>query len=297
MYDEFLINRDCPLEKTFKTYFGELKNLYELKKELQERGDDFYFSYVNEKENHFSNWIEHVFLDKELADELRNAKNSKEAVEKIAEKLNYVLLHEKFNKNKKGILKLGNKLYDLYKYELQNNFYNLTNTNDNKIFSNRQIEFNPEFHIFEKLEDIDFKKILSFQNLDFQKTLTNKIDTSSLSNSNQNFSLNKELLSNSLISNNFNKDKTLEIEKDSITKKPIMPPPPLLPFGQHNTFSETSYNQKLEQFDNVGKKMLLNDFVNSLSDKKKEAYVNEFIEKDLKQNKISIFEKFLKFLR
>ncbi|MEM4397863.1 MAG: hypothetical protein QW757_04540, partial [Candidatus Woesearchaeota archaeon] len=61
MYDEFLINRDCPVEKTFKTYFGELKNLHQLIDELQKRGDDFYFSYVNGNENHFSNWIEHVF--------------------------------------------------------------------------------------------------------------------------------------------------------------------------------------------------------------------------------------------
>jgi len=50
----------------------QLKSVYELVDELETMTEDMFNHYVTDTENHFANWIEHVFSEKHLADELRS---------------------------------------------------------------------------------------------------------------------------------------------------------------------------------------------------------------------------------
>lgn len=52
-----------------------LKSVYELIDELETMSEENFRQYVSETENHFANWIEHVFSEKNLADELRHVRN------------------------------------------------------------------------------------------------------------------------------------------------------------------------------------------------------------------------------
>jgi len=52
-----------------------LRSVYELIDELETMSEENFRHYVTETENHFANWIEHVFSEKHLADELRHVKN------------------------------------------------------------------------------------------------------------------------------------------------------------------------------------------------------------------------------
>ena len=75
MLDKFTkVLSDAPSDKTFKTEFGEIRSLSELRNILVEKGKPFYESYVNDNENHFANWVDGVFEDKEFAQMLRNEK-------------------------------------------------------------------------------------------------------------------------------------------------------------------------------------------------------------------------------
>ena len=66
----------APEEKTFVLKDGrKLRTLYELIDELETMNDDLFRDYVNDSKNDFANWIEGVFNDKPLANELRLIKN------------------------------------------------------------------------------------------------------------------------------------------------------------------------------------------------------------------------------
>ena len=52
-----------------------LKSVYELVDELETMTEEAFRQYVTDTENHFANWIEHVFSEKSLADEIRHVRN------------------------------------------------------------------------------------------------------------------------------------------------------------------------------------------------------------------------------
>ena len=87
---------NVPEDKTFDTGYGSIKNLSELKTMLADKGEEFYKEYVNEKDNHFANWIECVVEDKKLAFLLRNSSYDK-TVRLIEERIKYAKLWLKFN--------------------------------------------------------------------------------------------------------------------------------------------------------------------------------------------------------
>ncbi len=62
-----------------------VKNLKELAEQLDKIDKKTFGHYVNSKKNDFSNWINHVFNEKKLADELREIKNIEETKSKILE--------------------------------------------------------------------------------------------------------------------------------------------------------------------------------------------------------------------
>ena len=59
---------NAPNQKYFNTDFGQIKNLRELRHSLYSHGKKFFNLHVNQDENHFANWVEHVFEDKEFDD-------------------------------------------------------------------------------------------------------------------------------------------------------------------------------------------------------------------------------------
>jgi hypothetical protein len=65
-----------PEQYTFNLSDGrKLKSVYELIDELETMSDDTFRHYVTDMENHFANWVEHVFSEKTLADEMRHIRN------------------------------------------------------------------------------------------------------------------------------------------------------------------------------------------------------------------------------
>ncbi len=142
MLDRFKkIISEVPYDKSFKTRFGELKSLTELRTALAERGQEFYNEFVNERENHFSNWIRGVFEDNELAAHLKKTTSSKEAIKVLDNKIKYAELWLAFNKDKE----------QLNKY-LVNNVYK-------EISSIINLNYTPEHHKFETLSNAEFKGI------------------------------------------------------------------------------------------------------------------------------------------
>ena len=66
------ITGHAPEEKTFVLKDGrKLRTLYELIDELETMPDALFKDFVNEAKNDFASWIENVFNEKSLADELR----------------------------------------------------------------------------------------------------------------------------------------------------------------------------------------------------------------------------------
>ncbi len=65
-----------PEQYTFQLTDGrKIKSVYELIDELETMTEDTFKKFVTGTENHFANWIEHVFSEKTLADELRHVHN------------------------------------------------------------------------------------------------------------------------------------------------------------------------------------------------------------------------------
>jgi hypothetical protein len=106
MLDKFTkVLSDAPEDKTFKTGFGEIRNLSELRNLLVEKGKTFYDSYVNDNENHFANWIEGVFQDAEFAQMLRNEKAYGATIKLVDSRINYAKLWLSFNEKKETLNK------------------------------------------------------------------------------------------------------------------------------------------------------------------------------------------------
>ena len=65
-----------PLEKSFKLHDGrELRTIQELLRELDHMSEDEWREYANFGNNHFANWIEDVFVERDLAMKLRQAQD------------------------------------------------------------------------------------------------------------------------------------------------------------------------------------------------------------------------------
>ncbi|MBI4146896.1 hypothetical protein HY489_06190 [Candidatus Woesearchaeota archaeon] len=78
----------APETKSFNLHDGrKIRTVLELIDELETMSEEHFKQYVNEAENHFSNWIEHVFENKELADEIRHVHNRIDAQRAILKKL------------------------------------------------------------------------------------------------------------------------------------------------------------------------------------------------------------------
>jgi len=71
-----------------------LQSLYELIDELETMGEDNFNHYVNELDNHFANWVEHVFDEKVLATELRKVKGRIETQRQLLKHMVRELLHD-----------------------------------------------------------------------------------------------------------------------------------------------------------------------------------------------------------
>jgi len=66
----------APEEKTFFLKDGrKLTTLYELIDELETMNDGVFNDYVNDMKNDFASWVEGVFGEKPLADEMRSIRN------------------------------------------------------------------------------------------------------------------------------------------------------------------------------------------------------------------------------
>jgi len=78
----------APEKYSFYLHDGrKLRTIYELIDELETMTEETFRHYVGETENHFANWIEHVFSDKHLADELRHIHNRIDAQRTILKHL------------------------------------------------------------------------------------------------------------------------------------------------------------------------------------------------------------------
>ena len=78
----------APETKSFVLQDGrKLRNVLELIDELETMSEETFRHYVTETENHFANWIEHVFGEKELAGELRHITNKTDSQRAVLKKL------------------------------------------------------------------------------------------------------------------------------------------------------------------------------------------------------------------
>lgn len=69
----------APKHYSFHLHDGrKVRSIYELVDELETMTEETFKQYVTDAENHFANWIEHVFEEKNLADEMRKIKNRME---------------------------------------------------------------------------------------------------------------------------------------------------------------------------------------------------------------------------
>ena len=81
----------CSDDKVFFVNNGmTIKSLYELRDALVTMSDDTYNFHANEEKNDFSNWVEEVHKDADLAKRLQKAKNRGEAFKFVLERLNYL---------------------------------------------------------------------------------------------------------------------------------------------------------------------------------------------------------------
>jgi hypothetical protein len=132
---------NAPEQKNFNTNFGQIKNLRELRKSLYANGKKLFNQHVNEDENHFANWVEHVFKDKELSTSLRNTKSFDKTLKLLDNRIRYAELWLSHNK----------------KDELLYNFA----VNLSPVLN----EFKPDHHVFETLSN---------HNLDHVKFVMNR---------------------------------------------------------------------------------------------------------------------------
>jgi hypothetical protein len=71
---------EAPQEKVFYLADGrKLKSLVELTEALENMTEDVFRHHVNEAKNDFSNWINDVFKDKELAQDMKDVRDKADA--------------------------------------------------------------------------------------------------------------------------------------------------------------------------------------------------------------------------
>jgi len=119
---------NAPAENTFKTSFGEIQNLRDLRTQLYARGKAFYKEYASD-DNHFANWVENIFNDDELAQSLRNAKSFGSTLKVLDDRIRYLELYVHHNKKKEELT--------------------------NYLASMQTMNFEPEHHRFETLTNLD----------------------------------------------------------------------------------------------------------------------------------------------
>jgi len=90
-------------EDTFKTEYGEIENLRELRTMLFSRGKKFFKNYVNE-ENHFANWVENSFEDRELAGNLRKTRSFGQTLKILDDRIKFAELWLKHNEDKEQLI-------------------------------------------------------------------------------------------------------------------------------------------------------------------------------------------------
>lgn len=85
----------APEEYHFVLHDGrKLESVYELIDELETMTEETFKHYVNQIENHFANWLDHVFHEKHLADELRKIQNKVETQRTLLKHMVRELIHE-----------------------------------------------------------------------------------------------------------------------------------------------------------------------------------------------------------
>lgn len=85
----------APEEYHFVLHDGrKLESVYQLIDELEIMTEDAFKNYVNQAENHFANWLDHVFHEKHLADQLRKIQNKAETQKKLLKHMVRELIHE-----------------------------------------------------------------------------------------------------------------------------------------------------------------------------------------------------------
>ena len=81
--------RNAPQGNEFVLHNGRvLKNLHELANALLSMDDGTFAHHLTKEKNDFASWIEHVFKNHLLADQVRGAKDRKEMARIILEKVN-----------------------------------------------------------------------------------------------------------------------------------------------------------------------------------------------------------------
>ena len=139
MYEKFRnALKDSTKEDSFKTNFGEIKNLKELRTLLFAKGKKLFNHYVDHNENHFANWIEHAFSDDELASSLRLTNSFHTTLKILDSRIKYLELWVEHNKDKE----------EMSQFLLKNKDYH--------------INFEPEFHKFETLQNHNLNWVNEF---------------------------------------------------------------------------------------------------------------------------------------
>lgn len=80
---------DVPPEKRFWVNNGPiLKNPKELLTALRKMKKETFSHHVNKEKNDFSKWVEEVFENKELAEEIRDAKTKRQIIKTLKQAVN-----------------------------------------------------------------------------------------------------------------------------------------------------------------------------------------------------------------
>ncbi len=154
----------------FKTNYGEIKNLRELRSLLFAKGKKLFNQYVNKDENHFANWIEHVFQDEELSNSLRQTTSFHTTLKLVDTRIKYLELWLQQNQEKEEItnLLLKNKGYDI-SFEPEYHRFETLSNHDNSWVK----EFFPEKEYAQQENKTDFEKKLN-KEIEMLKDLQNK---------------------------------------------------------------------------------------------------------------------------
>jgi len=81
---------DVPEEKAFVLYGKKIRNLYALLFEFRNLDDEAFSHFVGKSHNYFSDWVDHVIGDTELAEELRKTTNRKEAIDVLEKHIEHL---------------------------------------------------------------------------------------------------------------------------------------------------------------------------------------------------------------